>query len=226
MFKLRNMLSMLCVGAFALCGILHAEEGGDEAKQERGGKFRERMEGKKGERGERGQRGERGGMGQMQEKMIGDLPGGKEEIERHKAAVEAIQAKAKAIAPKVREAMQAAKPDERKTVMEGFKEQFKAIASEMFDENMTHAQKVIDLKKANKDDQVEKILKRMMTMGTGEKMRKHEGGEGGEGFRGRDRGPREGNTDNGEKKEGDVGATPPAEPTEGDIADALAKALE
>lgn len=225
----RQWKTMLGLAALAFCLSLPAM--GAEEEGEKGGRwkrFRDRRQQNQegGERGgERGgdRGGDRGGrMQDMRQKQMENLPGAKEEFKRHQEAMKAIREEGKALHEKVRESMKNAEgEEERKALMEQNKGAMREIASKTFDEMINHQQKMLDLRKANKEAILDNMAKRMKK-GPGDR----EGGEGMQrGKRGGDRGGHEGR---GPKRGGGDDAEEPRDQgaTEDEISRALEEALK
>jgi hypothetical protein len=131
-----------------------------------------------------GPRGPKGpGAGQGPEKMKQwveqNLPGAKEEFARHEAAMKAIGEKAKALGEEIKAAVQAATtPEARREVVKSYDPKIRAIAGEMVDEKLAFDQKMLDLRKANREQAVDGMFKMIMLKAAVDKAK--ENGKGGD----------------------------------------------
>lgn len=156
------MTATLGAALFALCLSLPAYAEEQDGQGDRPGMKRERGDMRKG----RGQFQRSGQRQDRMKEMMEQIPGAEEEMKRHTEAREAIREKVKALAESIRDQVQQAEtPEARQQILEGKKADFTALAGEMVDENLNHAQKMVDLRKANRDAVVDKIVERMMNAG-------------------------------------------------------------
>ncbi len=89
-----------------------------------------------------------------------NLPGAKEEIARHEEVMKAIKDKAKTLAEEIKAAIQAAAtPEAKREVSKSYEPKIRAIAAEIVDERLNHDQKMLELRKANRDQAVDKTVK-------------------------------------------------------------------
>lgn len=114
---------------------------------------------------------------EMQRKQMMSLPGAKEIIEAHQKAIMALNEKAKETTKAVHEEFKGKEEKPAKEeIAELMKEKLKPIATEMVDERISFAQKMVDLQKANKEDAVQKTVNMMlMRIGKAFKDRKQRG---------------------------------------------------
>ncbi|MCX7934196.1 MAG: hypothetical protein N3A66_02930, partial [Planctomycetota bacterium] len=88
------------------------------------------------------------------------LPGAREEIARHEAAMQAIKEKAQALGQEIKAAVQAAAtPEAKREVGKSYEPKVRAIAAEIVDERLNHEQKMLDLRKANREQAVDMTFK-------------------------------------------------------------------
>jgi len=100
-----------------------------------------------------------------------NLPGAKEELARHQEAMKAIQEKAKALAQAIKAASEtAATPEARREVGKSYEPKIRAIAAEIVDERLNHEQKMLDLRKANREQAVNMAFKFIIMRALGEKL--------------------------------------------------------
>jgi hypothetical protein len=227
------LVGLMCCG-FMTAGVYAEEEGGAPGK----GEGRRGMPGKPGQK-----------MAEMKDKFFSDVPGATAEIERHRAAMEAIRERTKEMfkemQEKARAAAQAAgqgagqdaeNPENRreavKNALEAMKpeleQKLKALVAEGVDEKINHHQKLLDLCKANKQGMVDKLTAKLLERGKNHhQMRKEGNGDGEMNRRGKKMG------EEGRGKMRREGKDEPAAPTAGDegtgdageLADALEAAL-
>ncbi len=146
-------------------------------ENENGPRCRQRNENN--QEGRRHRRGNR--CGRMRGMMAKNLPGAKEEMERHMQAMKAIREKIMALGKELKETVKNTEgKDAKKQVLEGAKDKLKSLASEIVDERINHAQKMLELLKANREQAVEKVTKMLMRAGAKHHQRMRGRGNNGE----------------------------------------------
>lgn len=145
-------------------------------------------EGDGGRDGRRGLQGRRGGLlKKMQEKRqerLSEVPGAAEELERHKAANQAIHEKLKLLKEDMKEILHnAPSAEDRDAAMKTIEADIRTLAGQAIDERLNHATRMLELQKAHRDEAVEKLTQKLMEvsnkrMDRAEKVRGHRGGGG------------------------------------------------